>query len=296
MKRMSRPTLEVADIACAAATVFGNSSSRILHGSHRGARCHRPVPHRGIGRLIAITASTAAIRPSRLTRRNRHCPGARRTHAPSGWLRARLNCCPCRTSTSSSSSSRTNCPPLSSRNKRLLYDLLYRTSAPQRGRNWRARIPGTWEPTSDSSACSIPVDRTLSIIPMSTTSFPPAAWPSIVPDGSSSRRFFLPVKVPVESSAASSSMDCTARRTGQAQFHGLQQYLATWPLPPSSGSYSGRIGSSTPSYHSAALNTFSTTRVRCTHRVAISRHRLVAFENDRVSFLGETMPRAARRS
>ena len=33
---------------------------------------------------------------------------------------------------------------------------------------------------------------------------------------------------------------------------------------------------------------------RCTHRVAISRHRLVAFENDRVSFLGETMPRAAR--
>jgi hypothetical protein len=34
---------------------------------------------------------------------------------------------------------------------------------------------------------------------------------------------------------------------------------------------------------------------RYTHRVAISNHRLVAFENDRVSFRsGETMPMAAR--
>ncbi len=56
-------------------------------------------------------------------------------------------------------------------NKRLLYDLLYRTSAATMLE--LAAIPSTWEPTSGSSAYSIPGDRTLSIILMYTTSFPP---------------------------------------------------------------------------------------------------------------------------
>ena len=66
-------------------------------------------------------------------------------------------------------------------NKRLLYDLLYRTSA---ATMLELSAPSTWEPTSDSSACSIPGDRTSSTIPMSTTSSPPAAWRSTAPDRS----------------------------------------------------------------------------------------------------------------
>jgi len=45
-------------------------------------------------------------------------------------------------------------------------------------------IPSTSEPISDSSVCSTPGDRTSSIILMSITSFPPAAWPSTGRSGS----------------------------------------------------------------------------------------------------------------
>ena len=46
------------------------------------------------------------------------------------------------------------------------------------------RDPRTSEPTSDSSVCSTPGDRTSSIILMSITSFPPAAWLSTGRSGS----------------------------------------------------------------------------------------------------------------
>ena len=79
--------------------------------------------------VIAISASAAAIRPSRSTRAAiGTAPSARGTRAQNGWRRVRLNCCPFRTSTSSSRC-RMNFPLLLLQNKRLLYDLLYRTSA-----------------------------------------------------------------------------------------------------------------------------------------------------------------------
>ena len=48
---MSRPTLEVADIVRAVGNRFWEKhKSHSCMGASQGARCHRPVPHRGTGR------------------------------------------------------------------------------------------------------------------------------------------------------------------------------------------------------------------------------------------------------
>jgi hypothetical protein len=79
--------------------------------------------------VIAIGARPAAIRPSRSTHAAiGTAPSARGTHAPSGWRRAQLSCCPVPyfhivfTLPHELSA-------LILQNKRLLYDLLFRTSA-----------------------------------------------------------------------------------------------------------------------------------------------------------------------
>src|ERR1035441_3948522 len=97
-----------------------------------------------------------------------------------GWPRVRPSYCPCPTSTSSSRC-RMNSPLLHCRTSD---SSTICSSAPAQLRcsNWLA-IPSTWEPTSDSSACSIPGDRTSKFIHTYTTSFLPAALLSMVPDG-----------------------------------------------------------------------------------------------------------------
>jgi len=67
-------------------------------------------------------------------------------------------------------------------NKRLLYDLLYRTSAATMLE--LARDPKHLGADIGFLGVLHTWDRTLSIIPMFTTSFPPAALLSTVPDGS----------------------------------------------------------------------------------------------------------------
>jgi hypothetical protein len=179
---MSRPTLEVADIVRAAGNSFWEQQQSHLAWPHRKVldaivRCRTAA----LGGHL-ISASAAAIRPSRST----HvaigtAPSARGTRAQNGWPRARLNCCPFRTSTSSSPC-RTSCPLLFSRTSDCS-TICSTAPAPRPCSNWLA-IQGIWEPTSDSSVCSIRGDRTSSIIPTFTTSFRPGAWLPTVPDGS----------------------------------------------------------------------------------------------------------------
>jgi hypothetical protein len=48
---MSRPTLEVADIVRAAGNSFWETAQVApCMAASQGARCHRPLPHRGAGR------------------------------------------------------------------------------------------------------------------------------------------------------------------------------------------------------------------------------------------------------
>src|ERR1019366_1331905 len=79
--------------------------------------------------VILISASAAAIRPSHTTHAvTATAQSARATHAPNGSRRARQNCCPYRTSTSSFTLPH-EFSPLILQNKRLLYDLLFRASS-----------------------------------------------------------------------------------------------------------------------------------------------------------------------
>ena len=126
---MSRPTLEVADIVREWATDSGNSTSHILHG--RIARCSMPSSGAALRHwaVIVISASAAAIRPSHINScRNRHCPKCQ-GNVRAKWLAAR-------------SAELLPVPyfhvvftlphelsALVLQNKRLLYDLLFRTSA-----------------------------------------------------------------------------------------------------------------------------------------------------------------------
>ena len=128
---MSRPTLEVADIIRATGNSFmGTAAVASCMAASQGARCHRPMPHRGTGRssrsvrplrpsghLVSTHAAIGTARSARANARAQMAGGA-----------LELNCCPFRTSTLSSHC-RMNCPHWSSRTRRLLYDLLYRTSA-----------------------------------------------------------------------------------------------------------------------------------------------------------------------
>ena len=135
--------------------------------------------------------------------------------------------------------------------------------------------------------CSTPGDRTSSIIPTSTTSFPPAALPSTVPDGSIPRAASSCLfKHSAGSSAASSSLDSgNSSQQDKLQFHGS---ISNWPHPAAFASFLWQLGQkdwvvyAKPPFGGAehVLNYLA----RYTHRVAISNHRLVAFENDRVSF------------
>ena len=174
---MSRPTLEVADIVRAAGNNLWEHQQSHLAWPHRkvlDAIVHRRTAALGGHLDKCVRCGHQAI--SFNSRRNRHCPKCQ-GNVRAKWLAARsaellpvsyfhvVFTLPHELSA------------LALQNKRLLYDLLYRTGAAtmlELARN----PPSTSEPTSDSSACSTRGDRTTS-----TTSFPPAAWLSTVPDG-----------------------------------------------------------------------------------------------------------------
>jgi hypothetical protein len=279
---MSRPTLEVADIVRRTGNSFWEQQQSHLAWPHRKVldaivRCRTAALGGHRDQCVA-----AAIRPSHSTHAaTGTAPSARGTRAQNGWRRARPNCCPCRTSTSSS-----RCRTLSAlvlQNKRLLYDLLYRTSAATMLE--LARDPKhlgadigflgvlhTWGQNLEHHP------HVHYIVPAGGLALDGSRWID------SSRRFFLPVTHSAESSAASSSLEQVNCSNRQASV----SWLTTACLPGAFRNFLRQLFQkdwvvyAKPPFGGAehVLNYLA----RYTHRVAISNHRLVAFENDRVSF------------
>jgi hypothetical protein len=171
-------------------------------------------------------------------------------------------------------------------NKRLLYDLLYRTSAATMLE--LARDPKhlgadigflgvlhTWGQNLEHHP------HVHYIVPAGGLALDGSRWID------SSRRFFLPVHALsrlFRGKFVAGFEELFAQ--SELQFHGSQQQLAARltlsqflrELIPA------RTGWSTPSRLSAGAEHVLNYLARYSHRVAISNHRLVAFENDRVSF------------
>jgi len=118
--------LEVATSSVERQQFLGNST--VASCMAASARCSMPSSA-AAPRHWAVIGSVRLLRPSghlvQLMPQS-DCPSARGS-ARKCWRRARLNCCPFRTSTSSSRWPH-SLSALTLQNKRLLYDLLYRTS------------------------------------------------------------------------------------------------------------------------------------------------------------------------
>jgi len=189
----------------------------------QGARCHRSLPHRGTGWSSGSVQSAAAISHLLQLMRSRHCPKCQGNARASGWPRARLSYCrallPYRLHAAHELSAlalgTSGCSTICSS-----------AQAPQRCSNWlvsqapRSRYRRSW--------CAPYLGRTFSIILMSTTSFPPAAWLPTAPDGSipradSSCRPRTEPRLPRQVRRRTEA----TRRSEQASVHGAQQYLAT---------------------------------------------------------------------
>jgi Putative transposase len=235
---------------------------------------------------IVISALAADIRPSLTTHAvTGTAPDVRGAPAPTGSPCAGLSCCPSLTFTSSSP-----CPTNSLRSccrTNGCFTICSSEPARRRCSNLPA-IQSIWEQRSGFSACSTLGDRTFSIIPAYIYIVPAGG---LTPDGSrwiaSSNRFFLPVGAlsRVFRGKFTAGLKQLLRQH-KLQFHGSLQSLAeprcfrnflrqlfhqdwvVYAKPP----FGGR---------EHVLNYLA----RYTHRVAISNHRLVAFQNDRVSFL-----------
>jgi len=100
---MSRPALEVADIVRGTGNSFWEQQQSHLAWPHRKVldaivRCRTAAL--GGHRDQCVCCGHQAI--SFNSCRNRHCPKCQGNAPQNGWRRARLNCCPFRTSTSSS--------------------------------------------------------------------------------------------------------------------------------------------------------------------------------------------------
>ena len=234
--------------------------------------------------VISISASAVAIRPSRITHAaTGTAPGARATRAR--WLAAR-------------SAELLPVPyfhivftlphefsALILQNKRLLYDLLFRTSAAtllEAARDPRyfgadigfLGVLHSWGQNLEHHA------HIHYIVPAGGLSLDGSRWID------SSRRFFLPVKA---LSKIFRDIFCDQLRElfqhDRLQFHGSVRQLASpdtfshflWQL-----SQKDWVVYAKPPFGGA--DQVLSYLARYTHRVAISNHRLVAFENQRVSF------------
>jgi len=282
---MSRPTLEVADIIHAAGNRFWEKHKPHFAWVHRKVldaivRCRTAAL--GGHRDQCVRCGHQAI--SFNSCRNRHCPKCQ-GNARAKWLAAR-------------SAELLPVPyfhvvftlphelsALVLQNKRLLYDLLYRTSAATMLE--LARDPKhlgadigflgvlhTWGQNLEHHP------HVHYIVPAGGLALDGSRWID------SSRRFFLPVYA---LSRVFRGKFCDQLRElfqqNRLQFHGSQQQLAA---PGAFSHLLWQLGQkdwvvyAKPPFGGAehVLNYLA----RYTHRVAISNHRLVAFQNDRVSF------------
>jgi hypothetical protein len=281
---MSRPTLEVADIVRRSGQQFLGTAQSHLAWPHRKVldaivRCRTAAL--GGHRDQCVSCGHQAI--SFNSCRNRHCPKCQ-GNARAKWLAAR-------------SAELLPVPyfhvvftlphefsALVLQNKRLLYDLLYRTSAATMLE--LARDPKhlgadigflgvlhTWGQNLEHHP------HVHYIVPAGGLALDGSRWID------SSRRFFLPVKALSRLFRGKfvAGLKNSSRR--QLQFHGS---LSNLPLLDASASFLSAtrpkdwVVYAKPPFGGAehVLNYLA----RYTHRVAISNHRLVAFENDRVSF------------
>jgi Putative transposase/Transposase zinc-binding domain len=282
---MSRPTLEVADIVRRTGNSFWEQQQSHLAWSHRKVldaivRCRTAAL--GGHRDQCVRCGHQAI--SFNSCRNRHCPKCQ-GNARAKWLAAR-------------SAELLPVPyfhvvftlphelsALVLQNKRLLYDLLYRISAAtmlELARDPRhlgadigfLGVLHTWGQNLEHHP------HVHYIVPAG----------GLAPDGSrwidSSRRFFLPVKALSRRFRRRFRAGlCELVEHNRLQFHGSLEQLA---LPGAFTRFLSELGRkdwvvyAKPPFGGAeyVLNYLA----RYTHRVAISNHRLVAFESDRVSF------------
>jgi len=123
-ERMNRPPLEVADIVRCAGQSFIERSRKWINGQHE--RCCWPSHAAATARWvdIAISARTADILPSRITRAATGIAQVQ-GNARLRWLQAReRELLPTHYVTSSSHSAGTRCPRIAA-NKRLIYNLLF---------------------------------------------------------------------------------------------------------------------------------------------------------------------------
>jgi hypothetical protein len=282
---MSRPTLEVADIVRSAGNSFWEQQQSHLAWPHRKVldaivRCRTAAL--GGHRDQCVRCGHQAI--SFNSCRNRHCPKCQ-GNARAKWLAAR-------------SAELLPVPyfhivftlphELSAvvlQNKRLLYDLLYRTSAATMLE--LARDPKHLGADIGFLGVLHTWGQSLEHHPHVHYIVPAGG---LAPDGSrwidSSRRFFLPVKAlsrVFRGKFVAGLKQLFAQN--KLQFHGSQLHLAA---PGCFRSFLRQLFRqdwvvyAKPPFGGAehVLNYLA----RYTHRVAISNHRLVAFENDRVSF------------
>jgi hypothetical protein len=282
---MSRPTLEVADIVRAAGNRFWEKHKSRLAWVHRNVldaivRCRTAALGGHLDKCVRCGHQAISFNSCR----SRHCPKCQ-GNARAKWLAAR-------------SAELLPVPyfhvvftlphelsALALQNKRLLYDLLYRTSAATMLE--LARDPKhlgadigflgvlhTWGQNLEHHP------HVHYIVPAGGLALDGSSWIY------SSRRFFLPVKALSRVFRGKFAAGLKQLfEQDKLQFHSSQLYLAA---PGCFSSFLRQLFRqdwvvyAKPPFGGAdhVLNYLA----RYTHRVAISNHRLVAFENDRVSF------------
>jgi hypothetical protein len=282
---MNRPTLEVADIVRAAGNSFWEKYGSHLAWPHRKVldaivRCRTTALGGHLDQCVRCGHQAISYNSCR----NRHCPRCQ-GNARARWLAAR-------------SAELLPVPyfhivftlphefsALILQNKRLLYDLLFRTSAAtllEAARDTRyfgaeigfLGVLHSWGQNLEHHA------HIHYIVPAGGLSLDGSRWID------SSPRFFLPVKA---LSKIFRDTFCDQLRQlfqhDRLQFHGSVQQLAS---PEAFSHFLSQLSQkdwvvyAKPPFGGAdqVLNYLA----RYTHRVAISNHRLVAFENQRVSF------------
>jgi hypothetical protein len=283
---MSRPTLEVADIVRATGNSFWEQQKSHLAWPHRKVldaivRCRTAALGGHRDQCVRCGHQAISYNSCRIIGTAR---SARGTRVQNGWPRARLSYCPCPTSILSSRC-RMNSPLLSLGTSGCSM-ICSSAQAPQRCSNWLV-IPSTSEPTSAVFGVLHTWGQNLEHHPHVHYIVPAGG---LAPDGSrwidSSRRFFLPVHAlsRVFRGKFVAGLKQLAAQN-KLQIHGSQRHLAA---PGCFANFLRQLFRqdwvvyAKPPFGGAehVLNYLA----RYTHRVAISNHRLVAFENDRVSF------------
>jgi Transposase zinc-binding domain len=257
---MSRPTLEVADIVRAAGNRFWEKHKSHFAWVHRKVldaivRCRTAALGGHRDKCVRCGHLTASYNSCR----NRHCPKCQ-GNVRAKWLAARsAELLPVPYFHIVFTLPHELCA-LVLQNKRLLYDLLVRTSAASLLE--LARDPKHLGADIGFLGVLHTWGQNLQVHPTYTTSSPPAALPPMVPDGSTRRPdSSYPSRHSARSSAVSSarnSVNCITKTDSSSTTHSSN--LPHWAhSAASSGNSARRTGSFMPSHPSAAPNTFSTT-------------------------------------